>query len=368
MNRKAIISALFVVGVTASALAGPFTAGDLVVYRVGDGTTGLINTGNAVFLDEYTTGGTLVQSISTGLFASGTATSEGLLTLSADGQNLGITGYVSTAATSLAGTTSAAVNRSIQIYGGNGTQSVAQTNLSDWASGNNPRSVYTDGTNLWLGGAAGGASYNTTTPGATVSLSTGITNVRQVNAFGGQLYFSTSAGIFSQGTGLPTTASAPTNLGIPTTGSPYSFFFAKLNAASTGFDTAYVADDNATTGGIQKYSFVGGAWIASGLATATGVRGLTGTVTANGVQLFGTTGGSSAAGGGTLFGFTDTTGYNSAISGSATSLATANLSGVGKESFRGVAFVPQAQAVPEPASLAMIGIGLAAIRRRRASK
>ncbi len=366
MNRKAIISALFAVGATASALAGPFTAGDLVVYRVGDGTSGLINTGNAVFLDEYTTGGTLVQSISTGIFASGTATSEGLITLSADGQNLGVTGYISTAATSLAGTTSAAVNRSIQIYGGNGTQAVPQTNLSDWASANNPRSVYTDGTNLWLGGAAGGVSYNTTTPGATVSLSTGITNVRQVNAFGGQLYFSTSSGIFSQGTGLPTSASAPVSMGIPTTGSPYSFFFAKLNAASSSFDTAYVADDGATTGGIQKYSFVGSAWVASGTVTASGVRGLTGTVTANGVQLFGTTGGNSATGGGTLYGFTDTTGYNSAISGSAAALATANLSGNGKESFRGVAFVPQA--VPEPASLAVVGIGLAAIRRRRARK
>src|SRR2546428_816309 len=41
-----------------------FTPGDLVIYRVGDGTTGsLASTGSPVFLDEYTTLGVLVQSI-----------------------------------------------------------------------------------------------------------------------------------------------------------------------------------------------------------------------------------------------------------------------------------------------------------------
>src|SRR4051812_13011680 len=60
-----------------------FTPGDLAIYRVGDGSVALAATGNAVFVDEYTPGGTLVQSIalpSTGggnkLIASGTATSE----------------------------------------------------------------------------------------------------------------------------------------------------------------------------------------------------------------------------------------------------------------------------------------------------
>src|SRR5262245_43719495 len=82
--------------------AAPFTPGNLVVYRVGDGAGTLVNTGNAVFLDEYTTAGALVQSIAlpttvTGsqrqLIASGIATSEGLMTRSADGQCLLLTGY-----------------------------------------------------------------------------------------------------------------------------------------------------------------------------------------------------------------------------------------------------------------------------------
>src|SRR4051812_36707728 len=74
-----------------------FTPGDLVIYRVGTGTGSLVNTGNAVFLDEYTTAGALVQSVAMPttasgsnkpLIASGTATSEGLLTRSTDGRYL----------------------------------------------------------------------------------------------------------------------------------------------------------------------------------------------------------------------------------------------------------------------------------------
>ena len=81
---------------------GGFGAGNLVVYRVGDGAA-LSGSAAAVFLDEYTTGGALVQSIAmpttvqnTGnraLTASGTATSEGELTRSLDGQYLVAAGY-----------------------------------------------------------------------------------------------------------------------------------------------------------------------------------------------------------------------------------------------------------------------------------
>src|SRR3954466_7205923 len=99
-----------------------FKAGDLVIYRVGDGGSGLQNTGAKVFLDEYQTDGTLVQSIALPsaasgtqkqLIASGTAQSEGLLTRSADGRFLLLTGYAADlgGTTDLAGTSGSAVNR-----------------------------------------------------------------------------------------------------------------------------------------------------------------------------------------------------------------------------------------------------------------
>src|SRR5262249_51133727 len=79
-------------GVRADAIT--FTPDNLVIYRVGTGTGSLVNTGNPVFVDEYTPTGLLVQSIplpatASGtnfpLIASGTATSEGLMTRSEDG-------------------------------------------------------------------------------------------------------------------------------------------------------------------------------------------------------------------------------------------------------------------------------------------
>src|SRR6266705_537597 len=63
-----------------------FTSGNLVVYRVGTGSGALASSATAVFLDEYTTAGTFVQTIAMPttdsganqtLTASGTATSEG---------------------------------------------------------------------------------------------------------------------------------------------------------------------------------------------------------------------------------------------------------------------------------------------------
>ena len=41
-------------------LLAALTPGDIVIYRVGSGTSGLLNTGAAVFLDEYTPSGSLV--------------------------------------------------------------------------------------------------------------------------------------------------------------------------------------------------------------------------------------------------------------------------------------------------------------------
>src|SRR5260221_102810 len=82
--------------------ASAFTPGNVIVYRVGDGVTALGSTATAVFLDEYTPAGTLVQSVAMPttpsgsnrrLTASGAATSEGFLTLSSDGKFLALTGY-----------------------------------------------------------------------------------------------------------------------------------------------------------------------------------------------------------------------------------------------------------------------------------
>ena len=66
--------------------SSPFVAGNLAVLRAGDGTESLSSHGNSVFIDQFTTSGTLVGSIAipdnatNALLISGSASSEGALT------------------------------------------------------------------------------------------------------------------------------------------------------------------------------------------------------------------------------------------------------------------------------------------------
>jgi len=183
--RSASLLAIAVLGGAATMSAAPFTPGNLVVYRVGDGSAVLTNAATAVFLDEYTPAGALVQSVAMPtavngshriLTGSGTATSEGLLTLSSDGQYLVLAGYDATLGTiSVANTASAAVNRVIGRVDGAAAIDTT-TALTDAYSGTagtagNPRgAVSTDGMNFWTSGngaSATSAGSRYTTLGST---------------------------------------------------------------------------------------------------------------------------------------------------------------------------------------------------------
>src|SRR5262249_1622907 len=102
---------------TAATANNPLTAGNLALYRVGDGSGTLTSAATPVFVDELTTGGAFVQSVplpATGgsAFAnSGSATSEGALMLSADGQLLCFAGY--NAATGTPGVASSSAARAV---------------------------------------------------------------------------------------------------------------------------------------------------------------------------------------------------------------------------------------------------------------
>lgn len=361
---RKILSSLLLMTPLGLVMAAPFTPGNLAVYRIGNGAAGLVNTGALVFIDEYTPTGTLVQSIALPgsgtvlpqrpLIASGTATSEGLLTRSVDGRFLLLTGYGREigGAGSLAGTTAATVPRVVGRIDAMGTVDTRSA-FTDFADANNPRSVVsTDGTQLWLAGGAGGV--RTALLGDSTSLQiTGGTpdpaNFRQLAIFDGQLYFSTSSGstyrVGRVGTGTPVTATqALTALpSFPiTNGSPYAFELLDLDAGVAGVDTLYVADDGSSAGtGIAKYSLVAGAWVSNGQVgtDAEDYRGLTAVRNGSSVALYATRrGGSGAAGGGELVTLTDASGYNAALTGTPTLLATA----ASNTAFRGVARVPEA--------------------------
>ncbi|MES1164157.1 MAG: hypothetical protein ABUR63_00250, partial [Verrucomicrobiota bacterium] len=332
----------------ATATGGTSGLADVVIYRVGDGSAALTSAATLVFLDEYSPSGALVRSVplpgtANGttqphrLTASGSATSEGLITRSVDGHYVLATGYDTAAGTaSVAGTTSTAVPRTIARVDAAGNVDTT-TGLTDVATGNNPRSVATtDGSNLWVDGAAGGIRFATLGASTSTQLSTTLTNLRQAEIFGGQLFVSTSSGsavrIGTVGSGLPTTAGQTiTNLpSFPTGGSPYAFFLADLDAGTAGLDTLYVADDAA---GLQKYSLVAGSWTLNGTVgtAADTYRGITAVASGNTVTIFAVRAASQ------LVTLVDSTGYNGAFAGTPSLLATAGTN----TAFRGLAFAPQ---------------------------
>jgi len=307
LSGAATLAAAF--GSAGIADASNFTPGNLVAVRIGDGSAALTSAATAVFLDEYTPAGVLVQTIplptSTSganfrLTNSGSATSEGLLNLSANGQYFVHAGYDAALGTASVVSTTSATNPRVVARVDLAGNIDTSTALSDAYSGNNIRSATSDdGLQFWTAGTAttvGGVRYAANL-GATTSiqLSTTITNTRVVGIFNGQLYLSSSTGAFqgvsTVGTGLPTTAGQTIVLlpGFPTTSGPsaYDYFFADAT-------TLYVADDRATlgAGGIQKWTLSGGTWALQynlNPGTTVGCRGLSGVVAGGVTTLYATT-------------------------------------------------------------------------------
>lgn len=350
---------------------------DLVVVQVGDGSAALAGNATAAFLKEFSLGGSLVQTINLPTAASGlnqpltlqgSATSEGFLAMSRNGQYLTMAGYAATPGTAApASATAATINRVVGRISLDGTIDTT-TALTDANNGSNIRSaVSTDGIGLWMGGNAGsgqgasaGAHYTTFGSTTSTRVDSTASNMRVVNIYNGQLYVSSSTtsgggllGVSTVGVGLPTatSSSAITPLpGMPLTGthSAYDFWFKDAS-------TLYVADDSnaASLGGIQKWTFDGATWILAYTllnngTTTTGVRGLAGTLDGNGnAVLFVTTSASSAN---SLITVTDT-----GSGSTATTLATAPAN----TAFRGVEYVP------EPSSISLMLLGLLALIRAR---
>ncbi len=342
-NRSLRFLAAVAALAAAAAAQAPFTIGNLVVARVGDGTSTLSSATAPVFLDEYTPAGVLVQSLALPTAPNGNnrqftfrggSSSEGFLTVSTNGLYLMLAGYdvppgaaVALTEQAPASTTNRVVAR-IDLSG----QIDTTTALGDAYNGSptiagNFRSVVSeDGQSFWLSGtgATGSAGVRYVAAlGDTTSLTLQAgapSNTRVASVYDGQLYTTSAStvylGVVKVGDGLPTTAGQTTTLltGFPTTGgtaasSAYDFFFADP-------DTLYVADDNAvnsTIGGINKWTRdpITGTWTRQyrlqlgGAGAQTAARGLTGFVQ-NGVTTLYATCNTSGAATTTLVSIVDT--------------------------------------------------------------
>jgi hypothetical protein len=364
-----------------------FAPNQLAVLRVGDGSGGLGNASTAVFIDQFTPqgapGGPMVTIPISGnpVTLSGSATSEGFMSLSLDGRYLVFGGYnTAPGLASVATTDATATPRTVVRIDNSGT--VQMSNLPNSFNGSNIRSAAsTNGSDIWVAGNGGsgqgataGLRYHVFGSGAVTQLSNTSTNRRVVTIANNQLYLTSATGtptglhgVSTYGPGLHTTSGQTLTLlpGFPNAAgpSPYGLFgLDNPQNPFAGIDTFYVADDRAAAsgGGLQRWVFDGTTWTLSAtINPGTGLRGLTGGVTGSTVTLYGTTTEGSAN---RLVSITDVlspTGGTFDAAGFATlAMAPANTA------FRGVAFTP----VPEPTHLLLAGgaaAGLVGWRRRR---
>jgi hypothetical protein len=382
-----VIPAVGVIALASMASAAPFTLGNLVVSRVGDGTAALTGNATAVFLDEYTTAGTAVGNTiplptvaSGGNFAltlGGTTTSAGHLARSTNGQFLTIFGVDAPVGTTTPNGNTSFRGRTVAYVNQAG---VVNTATRFDAGGTTPRMAFTtNGTDTWIASDVGAGSTGALryiTAGSTtngVQLNSTTTNIRTVNVANGQLYIGSSTGVGGDfrgvsavGTGTPTSSAAFSLLtgmgrlgGLADNGntdSTYDFYF--HNA-----DTVYVTDDDLTapaSGGVQKWVRSGTTWskvwTVTGATTPWGARSITGRNlpgSTTSVELFAIAAGVSGTGSSDLIRIVDT--------GSGTPTATVLATAATNTVFRGV------EMIPEPTTLGLLaGVALLASRRRRA--
>lgn len=306
-----IAMACAVMGLAAPGFAAPFTPGNLVVTRVGDGVSALASTATPVFLDEYTMGGVLVQSVALPattpgngkrlLLPGSTGNSEGTLSRSGDLRFVTVAGYDAGVGEVVSSTSALVVNRVIARVDVCGRVDTS-TAITDSPSGNSApirAAVTNDGSGYWFvgGGSSTGVRWTpNATQGSSVQVAIEPGNTRVVRIFDGQLFAATATasfpGVGSVGTGLPTTTGQTSAIffGLETNVSIYDFTIPSLGVM-------YVADDSATSRGLSKYMFnVGtGTWTlmfrtALGLTPPTvGLRRLCATPTPGGHDLYGLT-------------------------------------------------------------------------------
>lgn len=266
-----------------------FTQGNLVVLQVNDGVATFTNTGNAIILREFSPLGTPGFSLNvptTGtnaLVVSGSATSEGALSLSSNNKYLVFGGYSASTSNTISLASSTIIPRAVSVVDAAGNYSLIALSAT-FHLGNNIRSATSDGSNnYWSAGGNDGTDYFGTAS-ATTNIQNGITNTRCVNIFTNNLYFSTGSGtkgVYKIGSGLPVTSGQTNTIVIDETvtgsgtPSPYAFFF---NAAQS---VCYVADDRSisTGGGIQKWVNSSSTWtlaytLGTGSSSTVGARGV----------------------------------------------------------------------------------------------
>ena len=279
-----------------------FSSGTLVVERVGNGTATLGSTAAQISVLEVTTAGSLTQTITLPTSGndqqseSGNSIASGYL--HTYGGYVSVPGYNAAAGTASVASSNTKVNSLLDTSGNVVTRTLFPTGgpsaspPSPFSANSYRSSIATSGSTFYGVGTSsgtpntGGAWYVSGTTFTQVSgTATGQpTNLRVAEIYNNQLYATSAAGtgygIWSIGTGLPTTAGNTSTLAINTGvgSSPYGFVMFSTGARGTGvLDLAYIADDLTTAGGgLGKWTLTGtgsGTWSKSWSLFVSGTLG-----------------------------------------------------------------------------------------------
>lgn len=387
--------------------SAPFTTGNILVFRTGDGFNAMSASGNRFYIDEYAPTGSqtdpiqsiIMPTIALGdnkpVLASGVQSNDGQLSVSSDGK-FAIFGAYNALPNNLLSLTAApattiprAIGR-INLATGAIETSMALTDVASTASFRS--AIQGPGGSLYATGSFGGVRYISDYNAATTT-STDLGNSinwTSLRIFGNtpQLYGSalpnvppTNPKVGSIGTGLPTSGT-PTVTPLPglplddasVPRRPVDFFMADLSTsvdAGGGIDTLYISEfgDASFSGGtITKWSWdpTGMAWTLNGTIIPPGIlpgvdnsfARITGSTSGTAVTLFATqgAGGGGNNGGGSLWTVTDTAGYNQPFSTTTlTLLAQHNLGSL--KTFRGAAIIPPSIVAPPVVSGIVVNNG-----------
>ncbi len=301
-----------------NAAASPFGAGNIVIFRIGDGYEILSNSQNTVWLDEYTTNGTYVQSLmmptnwfgaNAPLISDGYDFAQGEMALSQDGRFLVVPGFGAywNQNTNYSLPSEWATNEVPRVVGlVDGQGNINTTTILTDAFVNTAEirsAASTDGTNIWLD--TDSAGIIATTLGSAVATQVYATSsaLRYINVYSNRLYFTKSTGIFdATNNPLPMVTNALFGYlpGTPTNGTePFGFVMFNMTGGPTP-DTLYTAEGTMSfsgenAGAVMKYCLVSGVWSNAGSLGAVDACGLTGVMNTFGNQtnitLFVTSGG-----------------------------------------------------------------------------
>ncbi|MEI6815719.1 MAG: T9SS type A sorting domain-containing protein, partial [Bacteroidota bacterium] len=240
---------------------------------------------------------------------SGSAAKSALMSRTANGQYLCVTGYVDTVGDPNVTTSAATVTpREVGIVDYNGNINTT-TIIIDSYSGAKIRGVASvDGTHFWTSGNSGSIRYMPLgCTGNTIQITTNPTNSNALGIFNGQLYCTADhvpVGLDSVGRGLPTASTGGSAVALHANTNPTSGFEFQWLVLSPGDTVVYIA--NQVSGGLAKYSWRNDSLILCGNIAGTYI-GLTGTVNCAGiVELFYD---NSASTSNPVFRFIDSSGY-----------------------------------------------------------